>query len=156
MDEAIRRRFHLIPFNVTIPPEDRDQHLTEKLKAEWSGILAWAVQGCLEWRKSGLSPPKAVREATDEYLTAQDSFAEWLDECTEPASDWAFESSANLFASWKAWAEKAGEVTGSRKRFADTLQSRGYLTKRGTGGVRGFEGIRLARPGYSDDGRNDG
>ena len=35
VDEAIRRRFHMIPFAVTIPPEERDHQLTEKLKAEW-------------------------------------------------------------------------------------------------------------------------
>ena len=27
VDEAIRRRFHLIPFTVTIPPEERDPEL---------------------------------------------------------------------------------------------------------------------------------
>ncbi len=152
IDEAIRRRFHLIPFRIIIPKGERDKKLTEKLKAEWPGILAWAVQGCLEWRKVGLSPPKAVREATDDYLAAEDSFATWLEECTEPASDWHFEKSADLFASWKAWAERAGEHPGSRKRFADTLQARGYATKH-TKTARGFEGIQLARPDYSDDAR---
>jgi putative DNA primase/helicase len=49
VDEAIRRRFHLIPFAVTIPAEERDGELTEKLKAEWPGILAWIVAGCLNW-----------------------------------------------------------------------------------------------------------
>ncbi len=34
VDEAIRRRFHLIPFAVTIPAEERDVELVEKLKAE--------------------------------------------------------------------------------------------------------------------------
>ena len=155
IDEAIRRRFHLIPFNVTIPTSERDPKLAEKLRKEWGGILAWAVQGGLEWRKNGLSPPQAVRDATDDYLTAEDSFAAWLEECTEPASDWHFEKSADLFASWKAWAEKAGETPGTRKRFADTLQSRGYATKH-TKAARGFEGIQLARPDYSDDARYGG
>lgn len=153
VDEAIRRRLHLIPFNVTIPSVERDQKLAQKLKAEWPGILAWAVNGCLEWRKVGLDPPKVVREATNDYLAAEDSFAAWLEECTEPASDWASESSAELFASWKVWAEKAGEEVGTRKRFADTLQARGYRTKKGHAGVRGFKGIRLVRPDYTDDPR---
>ncbi len=155
IDEAIRRRFHLIPFNVTIPASERDQKLAEKLKAEWSGILAWAVQGCLEWRKVGLNPPKAVREATDDYLAAEDSFATWLEECTEPAADWEFEKSADLFASWKAWAERAGESPGTRKRFAGTLQDRGYA-KKDTKTARGFEGIRLLRPDYTEDARHGG
>ena len=152
VDEAIRRRFHLIPFVVTIPLEERDPHLAENLKAEWSGILAWAVQGCLEWRQEGLNPPKTVRDATDEYLAAEDSVAAWMDECTEPASDWAFETSAALYASWKTWAERAGEQPGSRKRFADTMRSRGYPPKRTNAG-RGFDGIRLRRQDYTDNPR---
>ncbi len=96
--------------------------------------------------------PKVVREATDDYLKAEDSLAAWLEKCTEPASDWAFESSADLFASWKVWADKAGEEVGSRKRFAETLQSRGYAPKR-TENARGFEGIRLRRHDYSEDPR---
>jgi len=145
VDEAMRRRFHLIPFNVTIPPAERDPMLAEKLKAEWPGILAWAVKGCLEWRKIGLNPPKIVRDTTDDYLAGEDSFAAWLEERTLPAPKWAFESSADLFESWKTWAEKAGEEVGSRKRFADMLQSRGYTPKR-TSNKRGFEGICLLRP----------
>jgi hypothetical protein len=38
VNEAIRRRFHLVPFTVTIPPEERDKDLADKLKAEWPGI----------------------------------------------------------------------------------------------------------------------
>ena len=155
IDEAIRRRMHLVPFAVTIPKGERDRKLAEKLKQEWGGILAWAVQGCLEWRNVGLSPPQAVREATNNYLAAEDSFATWLEECTEPAVDWNFEKSADLFTSWKAWAEKAGENPGTRKRFAGTLQDRGYAPKR-TETARGFEGIRLKRSDYSDDSRTGG
>ncbi len=80
----------------------------------------------------------------------------WLEECTGPAADWEFEKSADLYASWKSWSDKAGEETISRKRFADLLQSRGYRTKKGTGGIRGFEGIQLQRPDYSDDARTGG
>ncbi len=34
VDEAIRRRFHLIPFDVRIPPEERDKDLADKLRGE--------------------------------------------------------------------------------------------------------------------------
>lgn len=39
VNEAMRRRLHLIPFTRTIPPEDRDPELAEKLQSEWPGIL---------------------------------------------------------------------------------------------------------------------
>ncbi len=54
VDEAIRRRFHLVPFTVTIPPEKRDPSLTEKLRQEWPGILEWMIEGALAWQEQGL------------------------------------------------------------------------------------------------------
>jgi putative DNA primase/helicase len=123
VDEAIRRRFHLVPFTVTITKPDTE--LTDKLRAEWSGILQWAIKGCLEWQRIGLAPPTAVRQATEAYLASEDAIAQWIDEGC--ACDRIYtERSATLFASWKDWAEAAGEFVGSQKRFAQALEDRGF------------------------------
>jgi putative DNA primase/helicase len=125
VDEAIRRRFYLIPFTVTIPPEKRDKDLFEKLRSEWPGILQWMIEGCLAWRRDGLNPPALVREATQAYLEAEDALAQWLDECC--GSDPVYvERTTALFASWKTWAEAAGEFAGSQKRFSKALEDRGF------------------------------
>ena len=83
VDEAIRRRIYLIPFAVTIPPAERDLGLTAKLKAEWPGILAWMIEGCLAWQRDGLAPPPAVLNATAEYLEAEDAIQRWIDDACE-------------------------------------------------------------------------
>lgn len=153
VDEAMRRRLHLVPFTVTIPPEERDPKLGETLKAEGPAILRWMIEGCLAWQKEGLRPPSAVLAATAEYLDGCDLFAEWLSEGTEPASDWERENSCDLFASWKGFAERAGEKAGTMTGFADRMKARGFEKKRATGGNRGFQGIRLKRPDYTDDRR---
>ena len=44
----------MIPFDVTIPPEQRDKNLTEKLIAENAGILNWLIQGDAMWKKKVL------------------------------------------------------------------------------------------------------
>ena len=141
VDEAIRRRFHLIPFTVTIPPADRDSDLVEKLKAEWPGILAWAIEGCLAWQSNGLAAPVAVTSATAAYLEAEDAVAAWLKErCEEDSS--ATASSTALFSSWKDWAEKAGEPVGSQKKLSQRLEDRGFSkdhTRRGSS----FKGLRI-------------
>jgi putative DNA primase/helicase len=142
VDEAIRRRFHLIPFTVTIPAGERDLQLPEKLKAEWPGILKWAVEGCLEWLQIGLAPPAAVRDATAEYLQDEDAFSLWLDECCVRRRG-AFETAAELFASWKTYADRTGEYAGSQKRFSENMQTRGFNKSRRSG--RGFEDIELIR-----------
>ena len=70
IDEAIRRRFYLLPFNVTVPEGERDGDLPNKLVAEWPGILAWAIEGAVEWYADGLQPPDIVKQATRDYLAA--------------------------------------------------------------------------------------
>jgi putative DNA primase/helicase len=143
VDEAIRRRFHLVPFTVTIAPKERDKDLIEKLKVEWPEILKWAIDGCLKWQAEGLNPPQAVLDATSAYLEAEDATAAWMDErCEVKATYW--ESSAALFASWKAWAELAGEFVGSQKQFGEKLEARGIEPlRKGKNRTRGYEGIRL-------------
>jgi putative DNA primase/helicase len=141
VDEAMRRRFNLVPFTVTIPPEKRDKQLPIKLQGEWPGILSWMIQGCLEWQRIGLSPPETVARATAEYLTSEDAIAAWLDDCASLSPN-AFSTSADLFKSWKDWAEKTGEWVGSAKNFGSKLRDRNFESTK-TGGVRGFKGIRL-------------
>jgi putative DNA primase/helicase len=148
VDEAIRRRFHLIPFAVTIPPEQRDAELPEKLKAEWPRILTWMIQGCLEWQRTDLKPPKAVRDATAAYLEAEDAIASWIDDrCELNAKAW--EQSSSLFASWTSWAERAGEHPGTMKRFAQILEARGFPRHKRNSG-QGFYGLQLnAHPDFT-------
>ncbi|WP_317201715.1 phage/plasmid primase, P4 family [Janthinobacterium sp.] len=141
VDEAMRRRFHLIPFTVTIPDAERDLQLKEKLKRELPGILAWAIEGCLEYQKVGLSPPECVTRATGAYLEAEDVTAAWLEECcTVEPNGWA--NSTELFASWKNWAEQAGEPVGTQKALTQKLEARGFIPHRKNDG-RGFKGIKL-------------
>jgi putative DNA primase/helicase len=108
VDEAIRRRLNLVPFDVTIPEAERDKELTGKLKAEGPGVLAWMIAGCLEWQRVGLAPPKIVTEATDAYLEDEDTIKLWVDEvCLQGEQYWT--PTNQLFASWQDWAEARGE-----------------------------------------------
>jgi putative DNA primase/helicase len=146
VDEAMRRRFHLIPFTVTIPPEQRDTTLGDRLKEEWPGILAWAIDGCLQWQQRELAPPQAVQDATAKYLEAEDAIGAWFEERCESDPN-AFTSSAMLFASWTDWATRACEPVGTMKSFAEQLEKRGFqqnrkrLGGRDSNPVRGFAGI---------------
>jgi len=142
VDEAIRRRLHLIPFNVTIPESQRDPKLFEKLKSEWSGILQWAVDGCLEWQRIGLAPPPAVRDATATYLAAADALANWIeDRCDQDRR--AICRRSALFANWKAWAEATGESPGKQRDFFDAIDARGFVAFRDVKNNRMFRGLAL-------------
>jgi putative DNA primase/helicase len=140
VDKAMARRMRLIPFAVTIPEDERDNELGAKLRQEWAGILAWAIEGCLIWQREGLVAPQVVSEATSEYLASEDAIGRWLEECCvrEPS---AWTATADLYASWKAWAENGGEFVGSLKRFIRMLEGQRLYQERRKN-VRGFVGLR--------------
>ena len=145
VNEAIRRRFLLVPFDVVIPPADRDADLAGKLKDEWPGILQWMVEGTIAWQRDGLAAPATVTNATEAYLEGEDAIALWLDECTVPDAN-AWENSSDLFQSWKVWSEAAGEYTGNQRRFSQNLETKGLIPERRKLG-RGYRGRRL-RPSW--------
>lgn len=152
IDEAIRRRFNMLPFSVRIPPEERDKTLPERLKTEWPGILRWAIDGCLDWQDIGLAPPKAVTNATEEYLEAEDALGRWLTECCITHGSLHTAASA-LFASWREWADASGEQAGSQKRFSQALKGRDFQDRKLANTNAGFVGLGLKPPSSSQAGR---
>jgi len=141
VDEAMRRRMHLIPFEVTIPPHRRDHGLAQKLLAEKDGILRWAIDGCLEWQRVGLKPPARVVSATEEYLEAEDALGRWLEECCDRNPS-ATTTTNELFGSWKTWSERGGEYTGTLRKFSEDVAKRGFARWK-SNSQKGFRGIAL-------------
>jgi putative DNA primase/helicase len=141
VDEAMRRRMHLVPFTQTIPAAERDSGLPAKLQAEWPGILTWMIEGCLAWQRTGLNPPQAVTAATEDYLATEDVMSQWLDEATERDVN-SFEQTTALHDDYRAWAERAGEKFLGVKRFSQALEDRGLVRGRKSSG-KGFTGRGL-------------
>ena len=141
IDDAIRRRLHLIPF--TFKPARPDRDLPDKLKPEWPAILTWAIQGCLEWQRVGLTPPPAVVEATAEYFAEEDAVGRWLEErCRRNAK--ATATTHDLFADWREWCAQTGEHVGTEKHFAQAVAQRGCERWRHPKNRKmGFRGIEL-------------
>jgi putative DNA primase/helicase len=142
VDVAMRRRLHLVPFVVTIPEEERDTQLPEKLRQEWRAILQWAIDGCLEWQREGLNPPPLVRDATDEYFRTEDAILRWTDERCIVSPQAGSAKASELYQNYKAWAEQTGEFCMNQKRFGQELLDHGFKSYQ-SNGVR-YEGIRLA------------
>lgn len=142
----MRRRLNLIPFNVTIPVDERDKNLAEKLRAEWPGILRWMIEGCLKWQAEGLITPQTIVEATDAYLESEDSFATWVAERCELKANFE-DTSANLFASWKSLAELMGEPAITRNAFGNKIGGRPGIESRRIGHAKlaGYRGIRVVK-----------
>ena len=151
IDEAIKRRFLILPFDHA--PKKKDEMLSQKLRAEWPGILSWMIQGCLDWHKNGLIRPEVIRRATDAYFAEQDIFSQWIDECCNTGDNLA-DTSANLWESWSNYACRHGEDSGSRTRtFPETLKQRKYAPIKDKCGIRGrgFRGLAVAKSDESED-----
>lgn len=144
VDEAIRRRIRLIPFDQTIGDDERDPLLHEKLHAEFPAILRWAIDGCLAWQRDGLTTPAAVTVASAAYLEAEDSLGQWIADRVQrhPSNLYAFTSRPELFRDWQAWGEDNGGPSWTGKAFYLALEERGFTpsTRRGT---RGFRDVSL-------------
>jgi putative DNA primase/helicase len=142
VDEAMKRRLHLVPFTMTIPYEKRDKRLAAKLLQERDGILAWMLEGCLEWQRIGLAPPKAVLDATGAYFEEEDSIQQFIDEeCVQQAR--AKTAIEDLFGRWKRRSEGRGEIPGTCRWFVRQMIGRGFVQARLPGGTKALGGLRL-------------
>jgi P4 family phage/plasmid primase-like protien len=124
-DRAIWDRIRLVPFLIRIPPQDQDKHLREKLLSEAPGILAWAVQGCLDWQRSGLTEPPGVTAATEGYRAEMDVIGAFIEDCCETGPN-ASEAAGVLYASYHKWCEANGERFMTQTMFGKRLTERGF------------------------------
>jgi putative DNA primase/helicase len=152
VDDATRRRFNILPFEKK--PQAPDKELEEKLKAEWPGILRWAIEGCLDWQAHGLIRPPSVLQATTDYFDEQDTFRTWLEDeaVVEIANTHRRETAKDLFESWRNYAKAAGEEPGNSKTFAANMRRHGLvaISKKIEGKTyRMWEGITLHRPTHA-------
>lgn len=146
VDPAMRRRFNMLPF-IHKPPEP-DHMLEEKLKAEAPRILAWALQGCLDWQEHGLGRPESVTTATDEYFEEQDVFGAWLaGRCIVKRGE--SETAAKLFRDWSSYARAMGDAPGTSVTFAAKLRKSGFIKKHTMYGAL-YQGLSLQQRENSD------
>ncbi|NLS92039.1 MAG: hypothetical protein GXX96_07645 [Planctomycetaceae bacterium] len=121
-DEGIWRRNCLIPFRAHFEGEAKDDRLPEILLDELPGILAWAVEGCLEWQRVGLDRPGEVQTATSEYRRGEDSIAGFIAEACCLGSSESVRAT-DLLHAYRDW---VGDKGMSQKRFGDIMTEREF------------------------------
>jgi putative DNA primase/helicase len=123
-DEGIWRRIRLIPFEASFKANP-DPYIEEKLKVELEGILRWADEGCLKWRKERLGMVEKVKTATEEYRQESDVIAQFLAECTIE-TETAKVKASDLYEAYKKWCEETGEEPISGNAFGRRMKEKGY------------------------------
>lgn len=141
-DPAIWRRIRVIPFEVTIPEEERDGHLGERLLLEADGILTWMLDGWKSYRRMGLNEPDSVKQATAGYQRDSDALARFLDDEDVITKAPAVKSTTDrLFNAWERWRMRDGAEQISLKKFGQALDKRGYPVTSKTRDGRWRDGI---------------
>ena len=140
-DYAIKRRVLLVPFGVTIPDDEQDKFLEQKLQAELDGILTWGVLGATMYCDGGLTVPESVSAATQQYRNEMDplqGFAEYL--CPDPT---AWISAAEVRSALERWAKEDGvRNLPAGRAFAAWMVDHGATPDRKRTG-RGWRGVSV-------------
>lgn len=123
VDDAWRRRLHLVPF--TRKPTTPDPGLKDKLRAEYPAILNWMIEGAEWWAREGLCPPEIVRAATDEYFREEDVIGLWFEECCEAAPAHRMERK-DLYTSYEAWCRGMGHAAATLHAVTRWFKQRGH------------------------------
>ncbi len=138
MDDAMRGRLHLIPFdrkwNRPGHPDrdpglpDGDKDLMQTLKDEDEGVLAWLVAGALAYALEGLVPPGEVTSMTRDYFKDQDSLGRWLDayERCDPKSGGTAQELLDAYLAWCTEECVDTQRGGTMKGFSMAIKGRGY------------------------------
>ena len=151
-DHGIFRRFQIIPFNRTFGPDEQDGSLPAKLEAELSGILNWAVEGCLKWQSEGLAPPRIVLEQREHYRRELDTVQKFCDAELVRKIEGKIGSS-ELYQNYRDWCRRMGHTAVDDRQFKALMQRiDGVSWKRSNEG-RFFLGLeyRDLMPSSSDE-----
>jgi putative DNA primase/helicase len=152
-DYAMWRRVIRIPFavrfmnNPKLPHERKqDKDLLQKLRAEYSGILAWLVRGCLEWQQAGLNPPTAVIESTEKYREDEDLTGQFCDERLTIGEGHEVPA-GELYRAYSLWCDGYGYNAMSARAFGQRMTRRfGEVNLKWVNGKtqRMYEGVGLS------------
>jgi len=131
-DDALFRRVVPIPFNRVFSRDEQDHGLSEALKGEAEGILAWIVRGAVDWYENGLRTPKSILSIVDEIRREMDPVAQFLDDvCIQGGS---FEiGSAALHGFYATWAHRHGVPPLDGRSFGKGLAKRGFRGRKSNG-----------------------
>ncbi len=146
-DHGIWRRLAIVRFNATIAEEAKVADFRERLlRPELPGILNWAVEGLMRWRRDGLGLPGSVRAATAEYRSEMDTVGQWIEERTDPDPE-AESTVKTLHSDYVFWLGPPGrhvQPFGAR-RFSEELERKGYAACK-KDGARARRGLKLKPP----------
>ena len=141
--DAVWERLRIIPFDVSIPPPERDLTLFDKLTEELPGILNWAINGYHDWKEQRLNPPDKVLRTVCGYREEKDLVAQWInEECIQDPT--AKSLSKDLYNTYLDWTTANHSEPLSNNKFAKELERKGFIRVK-TARANAWKGIGLLK-----------
>lgn len=143
--DSFWRRLRLIPFMHTVPEDRKIPDLQGILAREHGpAILAWAIEGAVEYLNGGLRDPETVRAATANYAASTDTVGQFLEDVAI-FEDGATTPISALRNAYEDWCARQGETAVQGRTLAAHLARHGVETGGHIkiGGIRFYGGIRL-------------
>lgn len=147
-DEGLWRRVKLIEWRAHFTGASKDVTLPAVLEAEAEGVLAWAIQGAVQWYANGLQEPEAITAVTTDYRTQSDILVDFISAemgtvyTVGDTNDW--EARTTMFQAFQDWAEMENHQdlkNWSSRAFYRALEERGFPAGK-RNGVIGFKRVK--------------
>ena len=129
---AYFRRFLIIPFDVTIPPQEQDKQLhTKIIEKELSGVFNWVLDGLnrlLEQKR--FTDCEAVKQAVEQYKSQSDSVKMFIDENNYQSTPTDYRLIKELYTEYRGYCIEDGFKTVNKSNFIKSLYVLGVLVYR--------------------------
>ena len=140
-NEAVFRRFLIVPFDVTIPKDKRDSELHNKIVSnELSGVLNWVLVGLERLLKNKeFTVSQKVEDALSQYKKESDSVALFVDESEYiPSMDNDdFKPTRSLYNEYKDLTKENGQYPLGKNKFSARFKALGF-NPHNNGDSRGY------------------
>lgn len=134
------RRVMILPFPVTIPEDERDPTLEDKLALELSGILNWSIAGAhVLYQRGRFIEPQVSVAARQAWRNASDPIGQFLETWYEAREDGQI-CKQEMYSFYTSYCQKRGETPLSAQRFHHDVK-------------RQFPGATQTRPRSKDGSR---
>ena len=130
-DDAVWGRVRVVAFpDSHLGREDKLLKDAMRTPAMLEGILAWAVQGAINWYKlggAGLPELESSAKLKSTQRANLDNVQSWIDECCKVGE---YAGSAVLFTSYQNWCKENGVTAKRQKGLTQALERKGFVASR--------------------------
>ncbi|MEO1110558.1 MAG: phage/plasmid primase, P4 family [Pseudomonadota bacterium] len=148
-DNGIWRRMLLVHWDQILPKEEQrdfEEMVSELVREDGPGILAWMARGVLDYLENGLVIAEDVRQHTDAYQEEMDPIGEFWATCVRDDA-YSEIQAADLYKSYVQWSEANAKRARTNTKFGRTIKDKVQkITKSGRIYYAGIKLVDVPKP----------